>query len=172
MEGTLRSGSSRDGAPRKEAFRNGARWGRRCSEKGVQRRGGAPGMGCAGEGNAPGRAAPFLKGCSRSRVRLSRSPGSRSRIDPAANLHSQIFGFAERGRLCSSRPGGRGARGDGGGGGCSAIDGGMFGELGTGCSTPDPPAAPTGPASPCGARSGAAPVPPEQGLSQGPLRGH
>lgn len=36
------------------------------------------------------------------------SPSSRSRIDPAANLHSQIFGFTARGRLCSSRPGGRG----------------------------------------------------------------
>lgn len=67
-------------------------WGRKCCRQGLLRFV----TGCRS------------RGCSRRSVRLSRAPASRSRIDPAANLHSQIFGLAARGRLCSSRPGGRG----------------------------------------------------------------
>lgn len=87
------------------------------------------------------------------------SPSSRSRIDPAANLHSQIFGFTARGRLCSSRPGGRGpavtavaaprsmaGREASWGRGCAGA--------GPCCSTHDPPSAPTGLRSSCGACSG------------------
>lgn len=166
------------------------------------------GMGCSGEGDAlrkgcsgegvpqEGRALergvlqvellPFMRGCrsrgcSRRSVRLSQAPASRSRIDPAANLHSQIFGFAARARLCSSRPGGRGpavtvAAAPRSMAGRAASWGRGCGGLQPWCSTHHPPSAPTATWSPCGARSGGSTCATSGGARPGrppgPLHGH
>lgn len=136
-----------------------------CSGEGVPQEGRALGKGVLQVGLLRFVRGCRRRGCSRRRVRLSRAPASRSRIDPAANLHSQIFGFAARGRLSSSRPGGRGPAvtvaaaprsmaGRAGSWGGLRVRGRGCGGLRPWCSTHHPPSAPTGFASPCGARSG------------------
>lgn len=184
-EGTLEGGHYGRGAPGMEHQEMGVS-GVGCPEEGDALRKGCSGEGVPQEGGALGKEVLQVgllrfvtgcrrRGCSRRSVRLSRAPASRSRIDPAANLHSQIFGFAARGRLCSSRPGGRGPAVT-----VAAAPRSMAGRAASGAGAVSvvqhPRSSISTHGSPCGARSGgstcARSAGAQPGRPPGPLHGH
>lgn len=102
----------------------------------MQRRGGAPGRGCTGEGSAAGRAAPVRDGMQEQGVQQEECPSVTSPRQPQQNRSGRQFAQSNiwlRGAGPALLEPPRWARARGDGGGCSAIDGGTCGERGRGC---------------------------------------